>query len=282
MGTTTRISKRTSASRRGRRPTLAERADRHRLYEAAVQDPEADVDFLDGTFRRLRKRRPLVLREDFCGTAVLSAEWVASRKDRRAIGIDLDEPTLAWGLEHHIGALDPAARRRIRLIHADVCDAVGGKADIVCGLNFSYCVFKTRDALLEYFRAARSKLVRDGIFVLDVLGGTESMIEDETETELDEFVYRWEQVSFDPFSHHMSCAIHFDFPDGSSLSPAFTYDWRLWTMPELRELLEEAGFSRVRVLWERTDRSGEGTGSFYEPKSVENQEVWWTYLVAER
>ena len=44
----------------------------------------------------------------------------------------------------------------------------------------------------------------------------------------------------------------------------------------------QAGFARVRLLWERTNFDGEGTGSFYEPKHVENQDSWWTYVVAER
>ena len=54
--------------------------------------------------------------------------------------------------------------------------------------NFSYCVFKTREALREYFEIARDCLVRDGLFFLDLFGGTETIIEDETDTELDDFV----------------------------------------------------------------------------------------------
>ena len=33
---------------------------------------------------------------------------------------------------------------------------------------------------------------------------------------------------------------------------------------------------------EKTNAEGEGTGTFYEPDYVENQEIWWTYLAAER
>ena len=51
---------------------------------------------------------------------------------------------------------------------------------------------------------------------------------------------------------------------------------------ELRELLEEAGFRRVRTLWEKSDEDGEGTGEFYEPKKVGNEASWWTYMIAER
>jgi hypothetical protein len=52
--------------------------------------------------------------------------------------------------------------------------------------------------------------------------------------------------------------------------------------PELRDILLEAGFSKVHFYWEKTDAKGEGTGVFYEPDYVENQEIWWTYIAAER
>ena len=35
------------------------------LYEASVQEPEADVEFFTSYFKKLRKRVPLKLREDF-------------------------------------------------------------------------------------------------------------------------------------------------------------------------------------------------------------------------
>ena len=50
--------------------------------------------------------------------------------------------------------------------------------------------------------------------------------------------------------------IHFEFTNGSRLKRAFTYEWRLWTLPEIRELLGEAGFSRSTVYWEDRDADG--------------------------
>ena len=50
-------------------PTMAEKADRHILYEQAVQSVEDEIEFLGETFRALRSREPILLREDFCGTA---------------------------------------------------------------------------------------------------------------------------------------------------------------------------------------------------------------------
>ena len=93
-------------ARRG--PRQAELADRHVLYEAAVQCVEAEIDFVDAEFKRLRGRRAQVLREDFCGTANTSCEWVRRRRDNIAVGVDIDADVLAWGREHHVAGLKPA------------------------------------------------------------------------------------------------------------------------------------------------------------------------------
>ena len=57
-------------------------------------------------------------------------------------------------------------------------DVTKPKADLTCAMNFSYCVFKTRRELLEYFRAARASLVDDGLFVMDLHGGSEAMLKE--------------------------------------------------------------------------------------------------------
>ena len=63
---------------------------------------------------------------------------------------------------------------------------------------------------------------------------------------------------------------------------AFTYEWRLWTLPEIRELLAEAGFSRSTVYWEDRDANGDGTNT-YRPRAHARQEpAWVAYIVAER
>jgi SAM-dependent methyltransferase len=265
-----------------RRPSLASQADRHELYELSVQAPESDADTLAQLFRRYRKREALSLREDFCGTATLSTAWARSKPGRTAIGIDLDQPTMDWGKAHRVEPAGPEVAARVDLRRANVMDGVGPKVDLAAGLNFSYNVLHQRRELLAYFEAARRKLVDDGMLVLDVFGGWEIMATRINRRKVGKFTYRWEQRSFNPLSHHLVCAIGFDFPDGSAIDDAFFYDWRLWTVAELRDAMYEVGFSRVRALWERTDFDGEGTGVYYEPKNVENQESWWTYVVAER
>ena len=76
---------------------MASQADRHALYEQAVQDPERDVRFFSRVYRRLRGRDALRLREDFCGTAALCHAWVQSMPERTAVGVDLCQETMDWG-----------------------------------------------------------------------------------------------------------------------------------------------------------------------------------------
>ena len=69
---------------------MAAQADRHVLYQEAVQDPEAEIDFVEETWAQLRDRPAELLREDFCGTANTACEWVRRQPFHCAIGVDLD------------------------------------------------------------------------------------------------------------------------------------------------------------------------------------------------
>jgi len=264
------------------KPTMAERADKHELYQGSVQVPEADVEIFENIFMKLRGRRPLTMREDFCGTAFLSCTWVASHPKRRAVGVDLDRPTLDWGEAHNVAKLTPAQRKRLELVEGNVLDGLGTKCELTCALNFSYSVFKTRELLRKYFVSVRECLTDDGVFLTELYGGTEAIVALEEERKCKGFVYVWEQAKYNPITHETLCYIHYRFKDGSKLERAFTYDWRLWTIPELRELLEEAGFSKVEVWWENVDEAGEGNGEYTPTESEENQESWLVYVVAQR
>lgn len=274
-----------------RKPTQAQRHDPFRLYQASVQRPEDDVAFFAETFARLRGREARVLREDFCGTAKLSLEWCRSAPRRRAIGVDLDAATLAWARTHN---LRPNARRlrgRMRLVHGDVLDVRDTRADVVCAMNFSFCVFKERAQLARYLAAAHAGLGRDGLLFLELYGGTGAMDVVVEDREVDGFTYVWEQKRFDPITHETLCHIHFEFPDGSRIERAFSYDWRLWTIPELRDLLLEVGYRKVRVFWATVDEDDTaasdddmiyGDGDYVELESAEQQYSWLVYVVGEK
>ncbi|MFU8896884.1 MAG: class I SAM-dependent methyltransferase, partial [Gammaproteobacteria bacterium] len=271
-----------SAKRGKHKPTvrMADLADRHELYEASVQSVAHEVEFLESAFDELVGRKPLTLREDFCGTAAAACEWVRSRRTRSAVAVDIDPQVLAWGRTHHVEALKAKQRERVRLIEGDVRTAETGPTDITVAFNFSWWTFKTRAALLEYFRAVHASLAEDGLFVLDIYGGSDAYAEQEEETDYGLFTYVWDQHGFDPITARYICYIHFRFPDGSELPRAFSYDWRLWTLPELRELLAEAGFARSVVYWQGEDEKGEPSGEFSIVERGEADPAWITYVAA--
>lgn len=266
-----------------RKGQIAYTADRHACYEEAVQCVESEIDFVDATYRELRGRHASILREDFCGTGNTSCEWVRRRKDNVATGLDLDQEVLDWGLEKKVGGLDAGQKKRIRLLNQDVLAADCDPADIILAMNFSYQLFKTRDQLREYFRRAREGLKDDGILFIDAYGGHESYKEVKEKTKHNGFTYYWDQAKFNPITGEMLCHIHFRFKDKSWLRNAFTYDWRMWTLPELQEVLGEAGFSKVQVYWEGTDEeTGEGSGEYFPTNQGEDDPSWIVYIVSEK
>ena len=85
--------------------TMAEKADIHDLYERSVQAVDVEAEFLHDTYRALRGREALSLREDFCGTASLACEWVRTGPRRHAIGVDIDADVLDWGRRNRVARL---------------------------------------------------------------------------------------------------------------------------------------------------------------------------------
>jgi len=267
-----------------KKPKLTRRsADKYDLYQRSVQEPEFEVEFFEKVFRKRFGRKPMLLREDFCGTAQVCAEWVKSHKKRRAVGVDLDPEPLRWYRDHIESTLTEDQAARVELREEDVRTEGDEGADVLAAQNFSFYLFKTREALRDYFEYALDNLAGEGVMVLDMMGGSEVMLEDHKDTTKKKgFTYVWEQKRFDPTTHEALFAIHFKFKDGSKWKNAFEYDWRIWSIPEVRELLLEAGFSKVDVYWEGTDEDGEGDSNFKVRKHIPADPAWIAYIVAEK
>ncbi len=262
-------------------PGKAASADKYDLYQKSVQVPDYEADFLDRVYKDEFGKSPSVLREDFCGTFAVCCEWVKKDSTRQAIGVDLDPEPLAWGREHNLSKIKPEQQERVTLLKADVREVQGTKADIVAAENFSWWIFKTRDDVKRYFKAAYDNLADEGVFVLDCMGGSDVQIEDQEDIhKYKGFKYVWEEERFDPITHDCRFHIHFRFKDGSEMSEAFTYDWRLWTLPEAREMLLETGFRQVHFYWEGTDpETGEGNDVYSKETSAPADAVWIAYIV---
>ncbi len=259
---------------------IARGADRHRLYEESVQEVETDVTLIERIFKRRYGRTPRILREDFCGTAAMCCEWVRSHEDNRAIGIDLEPEVLEWCRTNHFPKLDADQRARVELHLADVLEDETTGVDVTCAFNFSYFCFQTRELLLRYFQCAYKSLADEGLFVIDLYGGADAQRTMTETREQEGFDYVWDQHVFDPVTHHVINYIHFEFPDGSRIDRAFSYDWRQWTIPEIREAMRDAGFQDTEAYWERTDhKTNEGTGVYYRCERAADDPAWVAYVV---
>lgn len=227
--------------------------DRFALYELCAQSPRRDALML----RAVHGGDATVLAEDFCAAAALSRAWVAFCPRNRAIATDKDA-----------GVLDRCrATARLTKVHADLLESAPGalprtSADVVAVLNYSICEIHTRAALVEYLARARSRLKRGGVFVCDIYGGADAF---NTGTAAADFRtpdglavrYTWQQRSADPLTGRVVNAMHFRVtpPGGKprTLRDAFVYNWRLWSVPELRDAMHDAGFREVRIYTRSAD-----------------------------
>lgn len=255
-------------------------SDPYDLYELAVQDPGAECDFVEQAWKELRGRAPRTLREDFCASAITAIEWVRRDPRHSAIGVDLDPTVLDVARKRIARRLKPGRRERMRLIEGNVLSVETEPVDCVLATNFSYWIFKNRRVMKRYFRRVRDALVDDGLMILDAFGGSDAFLEMKEPREVDGFTYVWDRQHYNPVSGDLIQHIHFRFPDGSKLTSAFVYEWRLWTLPELTELLREAGFEEVTCYWEGSDEDGDANGEFAPTKVGEACAGWVAYLVA--
>ncbi len=256
----------------------AKTACKHTLYEKSVQCVGADIDFVIRIFKNEFSRQPRILKEDFCGTFSAAIEFINRNRQNFAIAVDLDKDVLTWGKQHNL----PQAKRKenITIINDDVNNVTEPKIDIIMSMNFSYFIFKKREELKQYFKNVFTSLKTEGAFVLDIYGGSEAQEQQEEKTEFDDFTYVWDQGDFNPITNEVKNHIHFEFPDGSKIKKAFSYDWRLWTPQEIVELLQEVGFATADVYWEGWDEEEEtGNGIFRKRKKAESIAGWIAYIV---
>jgi len=175
-------------------------------------------------------------------------------------------------------------QKRIHVQHSDVMTETK-PVDIVATFNFSYCLIHQREKLLRYFKNIHASLNNHGIMILDLFGGSDSEILEVQEREIDNndriqpFTFEFERKSFNPISRISNYAIHFKYPDETEIMDAFTYEFRMWSITEIRDLFEEAGFSKSIVYWEGFDHEGFGNGEFYPSEQEENTLNWNSYIV---
>ena len=263
---------------------IADQVDRHVLYQQSVQNSDFELEFVQARFEEIRGRKPYSMREDFSGTSISSVTWVGKDEANTALAVDIDADVLEWGRLHNLSQLSAEQQQRIELRQSDVLELVDGEQfDFIQAFNFSYWCFQERKVLLDYFRKARESLVDDGILFLDVYGGHEAYQVQKEKRDVGDFTYIWEQAEFNAVTYEQKCHIHFKFEDGSKLKKAFSYVWRIWGAKELRDILEDAGFSKstlyIQAFDEETD---EPLDEYIATDEALDYACWLGYLVAEK
>lgn len=247
--------------------------DKHDLYELCVQSPKDLVPLV----RAIHGGNPYSLGEDFSGTAALSHLWV-EREGCTAVAVDLDEAALGFRGQHE----------RITKHHCDVHEA-SDPVDVLFVGNFSIGYLHTRAELIAYLRHARARLAdSNGVFICDTYGG-------ETAYTLGAVHrahtmpggklcrYTWEQHEADPTTGMVTNLIHFRIERAGvieeELFDAFVYEWRLWSITELRDAVIESGFSRTDVYAKLADAvDGEGN-AYVTPVEDASQELEESFIV---
>ena len=251
--------------------------DKYLYYSQSVQSPEADIELFKKIYEEIRKKNAKVFREDFCGTFLNCCEWVKSGKDLQAIGVDVSEEPLEYGKRNHLSQLSDDQKSRLNLFQKSVLEPPLPSADVAIAVNASYFIFKERSQLKKYFSLARESLNQDGLFILDMFGGALCLEPNEEKVKHDGFTYFWDQDSFNPVTNEASFYIHFKRPGEKRRDKVFSYFWRMWGLPEVMDILKEAGFSKTHVYWETEDQ--DYILVYDEPEPMD---VWLAYLVSEK
>ncbi|MBN8554469.1 MAG: class I SAM-dependent methyltransferase [Deltaproteobacteria bacterium] len=260
--------------------------NKYLLYEASVTDPKDDVKLFNRFYRLAFLKDAHLYREDFCGTFAHSVEWIKLHPQNKSYSLDLSKEPLNYGIKNHLIRLSQEEKKRLSIRRQNVLHARTPKVDLITSMNFSYSCLKTKAELKKYFQNAFRSLHKKGMLLIDVMGGSEVQAPNIERTKISlgrgkpKFTYIWEQKNFDAINHEARFAIHFQMADSKrKLKNVFTYDWRLWSLPELQDLMKEVGFDDVHIYWEGTRRnSEEGNGVFTRKKSVADCEVWIAYI----
>lgn len=250
--------------------------DRHDLYERCVQSPRHLVPMLramhgaphpsgsEGNATGRVTAHPLILAEDFAGTAALSYLWAESAPEATAIAVDLDESALMRRPSHE----------RVTRIVGDVrhaTDPTAHACDICFVGNFSIGYLHDRDQLVGYLRHARNRLKPRGIFVCDIYGGESAFLTGHVHRDHPgdggkRIRYTWEQREANPLTGMVTDVLHFQIDRAGmvelELPDAFIYRWRLWSVPELRDAMTEAGFISSHV-YDKTPDAHDDDGNAY-------------------
>jgi hypothetical protein len=262
--------------------------DKFDLYELCVTDGPRLAAFA----RAVHGGWPRVLREDFSGTGALARAWVSEavrgETSSQSIAVDFDRGVLARAKRM---ATHESVQRLMRF-QRQRAEACRIRADIIAATNFPVGYCHDRAELVQYLTTARRSLKRNGVFFCDTYGGSRSMTTGITTRSVrgpkgERVRQIWDQRRVDPLNGRVLDVISFEvmhngrtkrYPDG------FVYDWRLWSIPELRDAMIEAGFRSTEVYHRLGDAVDHEGRLYVRPLDGEEAETelgddWVVYVV---
>ena len=215
----------------------------------------------------------------------LACRWVELKKHHRAIGVDIHGPTLDWGRARHVDSMTPDEQSRISLIEDDVRNVTSPKADVLCALNFSYCVFKTRAELRSYFQSPTTRSRRT-----DCSSRTRGAAARPRSSRSRARDRRRLHLRLGP-ARVRPRVLPDDLQDPfrvrgrqPTLTTRSSTNGVCGLCPRSGELLEEVGFQDVHVLWGRapTASPARATASSVESEKGDADDAWIAYVVGRR
>jgi hypothetical protein len=129
-----------------------------------------------------------------------------------------------------------------------------------------------------YFEKVFAALNPNGIFIQDSFGGMSCYFPHEERKKFRNFEYFWQQNTYNPLTNEAIFHVHFKIKGKKKTRQVFTYDWRIWSVRELREIMKEVGFQNSYVNWEGILR---GEDSNF-PDETKSHDTWTFYIIGSK
>lgn len=256
---------------------------RQRLYEQTVQMGNKIIDFMRKEYKSKFDQYPTTFREDFCSSGIYCEKWVKSSYNTYAIGIDIDQKALDYGVKYNI-----YDNKRMKLINHNVLDPYLPSSievnknekqeekekesnhhneneddnededeykevdinklstfNIICSMNYSHFLLTKRKDLLKYFQNVYESLDKTSMFFIDFYGGPHIYSSSEHSSNKQDNYYC---LSSKMNIMNNNQTIDLKFKQNKKYNSLFHYTFRVYSLIELKEAMEEVGFKKFKVF----------------------------------
>lgn len=247
------------------------KSDKFNLYQKSVQNVKIEVEFFRKCYRMIYNKVATKFREDFCSTALLSCEWVRNNVMNIAVGLDIDPEALAWGLENNVNNLNSGSDR-IRLLNHNVLTPYDEKEkfEIICSLNYSHFLLTKRKDLFTYFNNVHKSLDNKGIFILDFYGGSHIYEDHKYQQEKSHHFYQFSGKQMNILNNQSLCSLNYKVGKNKFV-PHFKFDFRIYSIIEMKEILEEVGFKKFKLHIKEINEEDEDDYTEYEEVDLDGE-----------